>query len=345
MKTFRTKYIAIIILLCSSCANHAYRNISIETAHNPSQVLPNNIKSIAIVDRATNEDFQVYDKQKTQQYFFDKKFNTDAVILDSLASDTTLKVLGQLIYESGYFDVVIPSDRYYPHQNKYYELPNPFNWSEVEQICSDYNTDAVLAIERFYNKIFTSYSVHNDNYGTPYAVASINSKYDIVAKVYNNVTKEILEQITISDTIYWQKMGTSSKQIFIELPSIKECLIQTGIQAALDIDSKISPQWKKEKRIFFLLDKDEKNEYSKILDKASENDWDSLHNYWLKFENSSNKSAKSKAQFNIALSYEMLGDINKAIEWANYSIETKYMQQTKNYLNILNNRKKESNDK
>jgi len=51
------------------------------------------------------------------------------------------------------------------------------------------------------------------------------------------------------------------------------------------------------------------------------------------------KSLKSKAQLNIALSYEIMGYIDQAISWALKSYETYYRPLTYEYLEILKRRK------
>ncbi|MFV0521372.1 MAG: DUF6340 family protein [Mangrovibacterium sp.] len=321
--------ISFVLITLSSCTS-SFRNIVIETSHPSAQMLSNDIKSLTLIDRATTADFNTYDEKKTQQYFFDNNFNTNALMLDSLATDTTLKVLGQLLYDSGAYDVVIPEERFYSHDKKFYEMPASLSWDEVNRICSDYNTDAVLSVERYYNKIFTSFESYDGEYGA----ATINSAYNVVANIYNPSTREITQQVVASDTITWQQSGSSTKKIFLNLPSITNCVIQTGIQSALDIDARISPQWKRENRIFFTLDKDDSSG-NKVIDLANQQEWLKLYEYWLPFEQSKKSSVKSKAEFNLALASEMLGKIDESLTWIEKSLNTKYTQQAKNYMNTL----------
>ncbi|MFV0553438.1 MAG: DUF6340 family protein [Mangrovibacterium sp.] len=317
---------AVLLTACTS----SYRNILIETATPAAQMLPAEIKSLTLIDRASTADFTRYDEQEMQQHFFDKKFNTQAVVLDSLASDTTLMALGQLLYESSAYDVVIPQERYFPSGKKFYEMPTPLTAAEVSQICNDYQTDAVLALERYYNKVFTSYSA----YELDYAVATIKSAYQVVINIYSPTTERSVQQVVVSDTIIWQKGGISTEDIFSNLPSIHQATIQTAIQSALDIDERISPQWHRENRFFFFVDKDDP-EGKKAMDLANKQEWANLHGYWLTFEQSSKKSIRAKAQYNLALASEMLGNKEEAISWIEKSLHTKYTQQAKNYFDVL----------
>ncbi len=324
--------IIITSVLLFSCSP-SYHSLIIET-QKPSAIsnISDSIKSLTLIDRATTADFSVYDEKKMQQHFFDKKFNTEAILLDSTATDTTLYVLGQLLYDSGAFDVVIPIDKHYPHQKEFYELPDEMKWSDIEQICKDYNTDAVLALERYYNKVISSYNIYKVAGFENYAIASIASEYNVVAKLYDPISKSVAKQFVISDTIVWQQDGNSTSQILNGIPSVKEALIQTGIQVALDIDASISPQWRKERRYFFILDENKANNTQKL---AKDGEWDKLYDYWYGYINSNKKAIRCKAEYNLALASEMLDEINNAVDWATKSINTKYMQQTKNYLSRL----------
>lgn len=326
----------IMLFLFSSCSS-SYKTLLIETARPSSYILPDNINSLTLVNRGITDDFRNFNADSLQQYFFNKGFDYDTIVLDSLAADTTLKALGELLFESGRYDVVIPEERYIDRNSAFYKMPESLDWDEVTSLCNTFNTDAVLVIERYYDKIFTNYTVYTSRDGTPeYAFAQIDSKYDAVVKIYDPAKKEVIRQLVVDDTISWQQDGSSTKAIFTRLPSIKECLIQTGIKVALDIDDLLSPKWVKENRIFFLIND---GDFSKINDYANQQDWQEAYDYWLSYANSDKASVKSKAEFNLALASEMLGDLDLAIEWANKSYHTKYMQQTQNYLLKLQNRK------
>ncbi|MFV0289941.1 MAG: DUF6340 family protein [Mangrovibacterium sp.] len=327
--------ISLLLITLSSCSS-SYQSLVIETAHPSSMLLSNEIQSLTLIDRATTTDFATYNNQRLQQHFFDKKFNTEAVILDSLASDTTLKALGQLLYDSKAYDVVIPEKRHYPHVNKFYEIASPLSWEEVEQICSDYETDAVLALERFYNKVFARYEIYDNEY----AVATIHSAYNVVANIYHAEKRKIYPQIIISDTISWQQGGVQSQEIFTNLPTIAESIQRTAIQAAMDIDEKVSPQWHREKRILFIVD-NEDPKGTMAINLANQNEWLNLYGYWKGIESNSKGIKKSKTQYNLALASEMIGNIDEALVWIEKSIQNKYMQQSRNYMDILLNRQAE----
>lgn len=328
--------ILVLLLIFTSCAT-SYHTISIETARPSQAILPKNIHSLTLMNRSISGEFRNFNTDSLQRYFYVQNFNINTVVLDSTAADTTLKVLGDLLFESGRYDVVIPKDRNFFRDLKFFRVPEELDWDEVNQICKEFRTDALLVMERYYNKIITRYRIHPQ---TPesqeYHSASIDSKYDAVVKIYDPVKKEIVRQIVVSDTISWFDSDLTIKSLFAKLPSIKQGLIQTGIQVALDLDSRLSPAWISEKRGYFLI---EKNDLPRVSGWVEQDDWQSAYDYWLPYADSGKKSAKSKALFNLALASEMLGRIDESISWANQSYRSEYRIQTEQYLYQLGKRR------
>ncbi len=325
-----------LMLLISSCSS-SYQTLLIETPHPSSNILPSEIRSLTLMNRSLTNEFMDYDTDSLQQFFFTRGFNFDSVVLDSLIADSTLIALGQLLYESGRYDVVIPEERNLARDRRFYLLDDKLDWDEVKRICETFETDALLVLERYYMKISTKYQVYSTPEGEPvYASASIDSKYDAVVRIYDPINESIVSQMVVDDTISWYEEDNSTKRLFRRLPTIKNALTETGIQIALDLDDKLSPIWKKESRIFFVL---EKTDEIRITQMAKENRWQEIYDYWETYSNASQKSTKSKAEFNLALASEMLGAIDQAIEWATKSYNTRYMLQTENYLLQLKKQK------
>jgi tetratricopeptide (TPR) repeat protein len=325
-----------LVVFFTSCTT-SYHTVTIETAKPSQAILPENINSLTLMNRSISEEFRDFNRDSLQRYFYSRGFNVNTVVLDSIAADTTLKVLGDLLFESGRYDVVIPKDRNFARDLKFYRVPEELDWHEVSQICEEFQTDALLVMERYYNKLMTRFSRHPETMEyREYYSAAIDSKYDAVVKIYDPSRKEIVRQIIVADTISWFDSGLSPQVLFTKFPSVKECLIQTGIQVALDLDSKLSPAWVRDKRGYFIIEKDDVRRVSEWM---NQNDWQSAYDYWLSYSDSRKKPVQAKAQFNLALASEMLGKIDEAIKWANQSYHSEYHSQTEQYLYKLGKRK------
>ena len=93
------------------------RSLTLEIPEKPRKELPGNIQSLLIISRVSNEKYNDLDTDSLQWIFYRQNFDYDTVINDIGAIDTTLKAIGDLLYESGRFDIVIPEDRFQENKN------------------------------------------------------------------------------------------------------------------------------------------------------------------------------------------------------------------------------------
>ena len=329
---------SILAFSLASCAT-SFKTVYIEVAKPSMYILPNDIVSLTLMNRSMTDEFTNFPPDSLQAYFYRKGFDVNAAVLDSAAADTTLKVLAELLYESGRYDVVIPEDRNIPRTDSYYKLPPSLDWDYVSEICETYHTDALLVIERYLNKLMTNYGRYPSDNGDIYE-ATIDSRYDAIIKVYDPSKKEIIKQLMVDDTIYWAESDYSQRKLFTEnLIPLKKALIETGIQTALELDGKLSPQWETQTRGYFVTKDANSAELESYI---RDNNWNAAYDYWenrLKTENNS-KTIQSKIEYNLAIASEMDGNIPHAAEWAIKSYETQYHKQTEDYLYLLKKRKK-----
>lgn len=304
-----------------------------------SDELSQDIQSLTLMNRSMSNQFQKFNEDSLQMYFYRKGFQLSKIVLDSTASDTTLRALADLMFESGRYDVVIPVNRNLERSISYEMLPDTLSPDQVRQICANYNTDALLVLERFSTKAMADISgekFQNMNAGYVQSYnATLDLKYEAFFRFYKPGKKTLVKEIAVSDTIYWESSDAKLEQVFAQLPTVKQALINGGIKAALDLDSKISPTWIREKRGYFLI----KSQNDLGQEYMNENDFEKAANYWEDVAESPNKKIRSKAEYNLALISELNGDIDKAIEYGLKSFYSYYRFQTETYLKKLQARK------
>lgn len=340
----------IVFVACKS--NFAV--LTIENSSPSIQELPADIQSITLMNRSMSSQFEDYKEDSLQLYFYRKGFQLSKIVLDSAASDTTVRALADLLFDSGRYDVVVPLERnmrrYYfepgnygilapvertlPKELSYEQLPDTLNPVLVKKICSDFNTDALMVMEKFYTKVMADYS-HEKSGINDFYYASLDVKYYAYFRIYKPENKSFFQEIEVSDTINWESSDYTQTGLFRKLPSVKQALINGGIKIALEVDGKLSPTWTTEKRGYFLINT--KNDRGQQL--INENNYDEAGKYWTQMAESTNKKIRSKAEFNLALLSELSGDIDGALEWGLKSFYSNYRFQTEAYLKKLKSRK------
>ena len=334
------------LLLVGLVSCKTYEKIDIQLLY-PSQIeIPNHIQSFTIMNRSLTPEFSNKNPDSLQVEFYKLGFEVDTVLLDSTASDLSIRSLSDLLFDSERFDIVVPMDRNISRALRYDRVPGPLNWDYVNSICNKYNTDGLVVLENFSIHLVTDfkrtfeYDQAGNRYSTYYASEDVS--YQTYWRIYDPSNKTILFDKFLSDTIYWDSYDYTQKSLFGELPMVKQAIINTGYVAAEDFSKMIAPVWKEAERVLYTL--------SPIFSKgaaleegvnyAINGDWKKAEESWLKYVTTSNKMLRSKLELNIALAREMQGDIDGAIEWGVKSYYTYFRTQTEDYLRILDERKK-----
>lgn len=328
-------------LVVTSCSST--KNITIEIPVKAKEELPARIQSLLIVNRTVDNDYSNLDEDTLQNIFFANGFNLDTVILDEQAADTMLQALSNLLYESERYDVVIPEERFLPH-NKNAFFSEPLAWEEARQLCNTFNTDAVLSVDMFKTRVVTKYDretyynpMDNSFYNT--AEGHMGVIYEALFKVYDPQEEKVLAREFLRDTLVWEDYGSTARELFSNFTTVKQGLTEAAIALALDYSGKISTNWHREQRLIYIKG-DKILEDAGIL--AGQGNWEAASHLWEDLvATSSSKQTKSKAQYNLAIAAELQGDIDKAIAWGLESYNTMFHQLTYDYLEHLNRRKKE----
>lgn len=324
-----------------SCSPVYY--LQIQTGIPGEKDLPPAIQSLTLVNRTVDSLYRDHIRDTLQHQFYKQQFKLDTVLYDLTSVDTVLRALGELMYESGRYDIVIPEDRFLPHKKNAF-ISEPMPWDQVEEVCQTFETDAVLALDYFKTSISTNYdseTMYNhldDNYFRAY-MAVMAIQYEALFRVYDPQQKKIVDQTIIKDTLWWDDTDVSTRALFQRLTSVKDALVESGIAIALDYSGKICPSWRNDRRKYF-------HKGNALFEEAHasvrENNWEEALRIWLMVaEKANGKALRSKAEYNVALAYEMLGDINQAIQWGIKSYETYYRPLTVEYLNVLKYRRQE----
>jgi hypothetical protein len=336
---YRTVFLFLSGIIIISCKSN-FAIITIENSNPVKEELPSDIQSITLMNRSMNDQFQNYRKDSLQLYFYRKGYQLSENVLDSEASDTTIRSLAGLLFDSGRYDVVVPVERNMKRELSNELLPDTLNPEVVKKICTDYNTDALMVLERFTTKPMADYtpekSLNTTNGFNYYYYASLDLGYNAFFRIYKPGKKTLIKEIELKDTISWESADNSQVRMFGKIPSIKQALINAGIKIALDVDEKISPTWTSEKRGYFLF----KNTDDKGQQLMSENNYAEAGKYWAELAQSTNKKIRSKAEYNLALISELDGNIDGAIDWGLKSFYSYYRYQTETYLKKLESRKK-----
>ncbi len=319
------------------------RSLTIEIPEKPKKELPSHIQSLLIISRINNEKYNDPEADSLQWIFYRQNFDYDTIINDISVVDTTLKALGDLLYESGRFDIVIPENRFLENNNPL-GIARELSQPEVKTLCDTFKTDGVLSIDYFKTRVMTSFdkSVDFDPYANnymDYVKAEMKVNYEVLFRIYDPLKQNSIQRRILMDTLSWEGADRTATDLFYRFTPVKNALYEAGITAAIDFAGEISPVWRTETRRIYISGDDYLKKAATLVDS---NQWEEAIKLWKNsLETAKSAAVKSKTEYNLALAYEISGDVDAAIEWALKSYETMFRTITYDYLEILKNRKTE----
>ncbi|HYQ55749.1 MAG TPA: DUF6340 family protein [Draconibacterium sp.] len=337
-----TNYIVLIGIVLLSYACAPTKRILVEFPQSPTKEITQDVQSLLLVNRTTDDSYSDSQTDSLQKIFYENNFKLDTIINDLTAVDTTLIALGDLLFESGRFDYVIPEDRYLD-ANKNAFFSALMEWDQVAELCERYNTDAILSMDMYKTRIVTQLeeeSLFDSNLGSFISVAGAKMAviYEALFRIYDPQQEVILATEVFQDTLLWEDYSTDLRALFSGFTPVKQALTEAGIALALDLSEKISTGWRSEYRVIFSKGSPELKNAAAHTDSG---DWTQAIEIWESISrNSKSKSEKSKALFNLATACEIRGDINCALNYALESYNTSYHPLTYQYLELLERKKK-----
>lgn len=333
--TMPSIFVVFVVLLLSSCTTLSYTSLDVLR---PARVsFDPKATNILVVNNTVKQPIDYGHKTE----LFNETTKNLKIDTDSLA----LFCLGALIEdlsEKEFFDNV------HLHLNSVNTETDFFTIKSIPQdsvkaLCDRYNTDVVLSLDRFKvnDKITELY------YGDTYTyydalVARYESQWSI-----HYPDREKFETTIFRDTIYWDSESPQRKKAIAALPKRTDALIDGALYVGRNSIKRLIPYWDKADRYFFNANS---GALKNGMDSVYVKNWTAAIDIWTKGLSKRNLSAKAKLANNIAVAYEITGDVEKAIEYAQKSVDMfksdplvnyEHYACVLNYLQQLNARKKE----
>jgi hypothetical protein len=165
MKKLYSLILLSLIVLSSSAQ---LKKFKVEIPNTPKFKISDSIQSFTILNRSLTPEFSNYNEDSLQIKFYKQNFKVSSKILDSIAADTTIKALGDILFDSERFDVVIPVERNIYRLLPYTETPGPLTWDYVESICNEFKTDALIVLENIAMYTTTNYEARREMFNYNY---------------------------------------------------------------------------------------------------------------------------------------------------------------------------------
>jgi tetratricopeptide (TPR) repeat protein len=275
--------------------------------------LPDHIGSIAIIDRS--------EREKKIINVIEGGITGEGIGQDDIASKMCLKgILDQLKNSNRY--KIVRTNIQMKGKDAPTDFAHPLHWKFVEKVCNENNADAVLALEFF----------DTDHIGN-----QIKAKVGI--RIYDLKFKSIVEEYAFDHEIYADHRNNDLVNLvtsYIDQDVVKNLSYEAGIIYG----QRIAPYWIRLTRKYYNRPKRFDNlAYGARMMEV--NDWDAAIPALEEATNSRKRKVRGRAAHNLAVIYEILGDYEKAKEWAQKAWGMHRNKDSKEYTYQLNQRIRE----
>lgn len=233
-------------------------------------------------------------------------------------------------------------------------FPDPLSWSQVERLCRNYGADALVAVEIFDTDFIvtngkrdaTKEVVEKD--GTKRQVKVVEYFVEGVGnakigfRLYDAKERTIADQQLFNSSNTWNAAGTSLKDALAQLIQKTEATRYVSRLAGADYASKIAPMPVQLSRFFYPKAK-HTPEFAQGVRQAEVGQWDQAVQTWRKsLTKPTNRKDAGRLAYNLAVGYEVPGDLEKARDWASRAYVNYDNKKGRSYTTTLDRRMRDN---
>jgi tetratricopeptide (TPR) repeat protein len=275
-------------------------------------VLPPHIRNIAIIDRSVQDE--------TSESKMEKVLTGELFRQDEQAVKQTIDGTIDVCSEFNLYQLIRTSERFKGGGTKS-TFPEPMSWKQISGLCEKHKADALLSVEIFDSDFIISNPVSIARQvlegkalsGGGFHVSAV-AVINYGVRLYDPASQKILDEYHVTHRLNYDGTGTTPQDAINHILNKVEAINQTSYAAGRIYGERISPSYYTVVREFY-------NRPRRIDDfwmgvrRSEVADWNGAIESWTKVLNAKRRIA-GRAALNIAVAYEVLGDLEKAKEWA-----------------------------
>ncbi|HLN52690.1 MAG TPA: DUF6340 family protein [Lentimicrobium sp.] len=314
MKHFIICLLMASTLLLAGCSKYAM--VSFNYPLPPEAELPENIKTIAVVNRSLTA------KEDKAGKIIESVLSGEIEVSDRKASEQAILGVSERIPENAEFRCVIPLENKLIGSGTR-ETPPALEWVKVKEICNTSNADALLVLEVFDSnsdlllpKIFK-----------PDAPVVDERNFNVVMKwrMYDPNEKKIIDQYECRRQLTFQSDGNHMtvppKAMFGAAYSGGQEYIERFLPGFFIVQRQIFKKGKHE----------DKDSFETAYRHVETDDWEGAANAWIEIMKHNSFENTGRACLNMAVYCEAVGNLDDAISWARKAYVDYGIKQAREY--------------
>lgn len=316
------------------------RNTTLRVLQPAQLTLPEHITTVAIVDRSK--------PSNGWSNFFEGLLTGEQIGQDRKSRQTAVQGLTNALTRTPRFQVKSTGIEM-TGSKAGGRMPPALDWQEVEKICKDYGSNALVTIESFDSDNSRSARPYTetkkDKTGKKYTVTSYTSQQRTSVRIgwrlYDPKTKIIVDEYVTDDYLERTGRGSTERAALNNLPSQLDVTRDVAFNVGIEYGARIAPIYVNVSRAYYSKAKGYKSQMKTAARHLADRDIEKATELWKRVmaqAGSSNKKAAGRAAYNMAVASEINGNLDLALEWAQKSWTEFGNKKAREYINIIKQR-------
>ena len=325
-------YFALISLLFVGCG--ATNNLTM-SAVDPAPVnLSKDVTRIGIINRSLpSEGNKAADK-------IDKLLSAEGLNLDKEGSEAAILALKEHLERNESIQEIVIIDDLDHLRKGLGVFPSALNWNEIENLCEEYKVDAIFSLAFYDTDTKVSYKatmmeIPNElgvKVSVPAHELTLNTLVENGWRVYDPYQNRIADELVLRDPVVSIGQGINPIKAYEAILGRKEAVLTTSKYMGRDYAQRLLPYKHRVNRDYFVRGTDN---FKIAQRRAQAGDWDGAAILWQQETANPDPKVAGRACYNMAISNEINGNLEAAMQWASKSYTDYNNNYALSYLNTL----------
>ncbi len=332
---FQTAFYLAAIVLLSSCGSMNDLRLKI---FQPAFVkVPDSIKNVGMINRYLGY------RDNNAINIVEGILTGEGIYGDKQGSITALKELGNMMSNSGRYHVIELPEKVVKGVAPE-GMPVPIESSVLDSLARVYEVDGFVVLENFDSDINRKISPSSTPIVLPggITIPGIHVHMDVFAnsywRFYDTQNRNVLDQFTNRGFVSYDTDAVSELLANGKLPMAKNAVGKAGQLSGRNYSLRIVDQYVWVGRRYYKRGSDEMKHTARMV---VVKDWDEASVIWKELIETGKEKVASRALYNLALYYEVKGNLNAAIKCAEDCYKMYKNKKALFYSNVLKNRQRE----
>lgn len=341
-KLYKAATISLLLISVTLCSCGSTNVLTLSVAEPAPVYIAPNIKTIGIIDRSLPS------KKNEKLDKIDKILSAEGMNLDKEGAHESVTGLFDNLKKNDRFSEVKIIDSIDVRSPGLGVFPAALSWKTIEQLCNKHRVDAIFALSFYDTNTKVDYKTATTQIANPLGIKipAIEHRVTVTTlikngwRIYDPVNKLIPDEFMIYENLVLRGKGINPVKAIKAIIGRKEAVLQVSRTIGNRYALRILPYSIRVSRDYYV--KGTAN-FEIAKRRAQTGDWDGAAELWYKEVSNPNGKIAGRACYNMAISSEINGDLNEAVEWVSKSYADYKDKKALKYLDILKYRMDRNN--